>query len=221
MPSARRDAKPAPRPYRSPQRLAQAEQTKTRVCQAAARLFAVEGYAHTSVRQIAEAAGVSVETIYGIGGKAEIFLRAFELAFSGTPHGASLLDLGELSALREAPTLAELVDALTGFIVVSNERSAGLWRAYVEAANGDPQLAEAYARRMSDMREDGRRILDHTVQKGLCAAPLDPARIVDVIWVTFHPSQYVLLVTHAGWTLSQYQVWMRETVLSLLQDTST
>lgn len=191
------------------------------MCRSAARLFADEGYARTSVRQIADAAGVSVETIYGIGGKAEIFLRAFELAFSGTTDGASLLDLDELAALPEAGTLAEFVEALTGFIVTSNKRSAGLWRAYVEAANGDPRLSEAYARRMSEMRADGRRVLDHAVGRGLCAAPADPAWTVDVIWVTFHPSQYVLLVTHAGWTLSRYQTWMRETVLSLLQDSAT
>lgn len=58
-----------------------------------ALLFADRGYTNTSVRQVAAAAGVSLETIYAIGGKAAVFLRSFELAFNGTTEGASLLDL--------------------------------------------------------------------------------------------------------------------------------
>lgn len=206
------------RSYRSPRRRDQAERTQAVVCRAAAGLFAAEGYANTSVRQIAEAAGVSVETIYGIGGKAMVFLRAFELAFTGTPAGASLLDLRELDGVDRARTLPEFVDAVTAFIVNSNYRSAGLWQAYVEAANSDTNLAQAYAQRLKAMRADGRRILADSVERGLCHRPEDPDRTVDTIWVTYHPNQYVLLVIHAGWTHQQYESWMNTTVLDLLAD---
>lgn len=36
--------------------------------------------------------------------------------------------------------------------------------------------------------------------------------------MTYHPSQYVLLVIHAGWTHLQYESWMCTTVLNLLAD---
>ncbi len=204
------------RTYRSPLREGRAEATRARVCQAAAPLFAAHGYTGTSVRQLAAAAGVSVETVYGIGGKAAVFLRSFELAFSGTPDGASLLDLDVLAPAWAASTLDELLREVTAFIVKSNERSAGLWAAYVQAASTDSELASAYDRRMQDMRADGRRILQATVARGLCPAPADPDHTVDAIWVTLHPSQYVLLVTHARWSIEHYHAWMLTTVLSLL-----
>lgn len=105
---------------------------------------------------------------------------------------------------------------MTGFIVETNERSAGLWMAYVEGANTDDALAAAYARRMDVMRADGRRVLDLTVSKGLCPAPVDPGRTVDAVWVVLHPSQYVLLVSHAGWERASYHSWMHQAVLALL-----
>lgn len=204
------------RTYRSPLRERRAEMTKTRVCQAAAPLFAAQGYAGTSVRQVAAAAGVSVETIYSIGGKAAVFLRSFELAFSGTTEGASLLDLEVLAPVWQATTLAELLHGMTTFIVESNERSAGLWAAYVQGASTDPVLASAYDQRMQDMRADGRLILKATLAEDLCAAPADPDHTVDAIWLTLHPSQYVLLVTHAHWTRDHYHAWMLATLTFLL-----
>ena len=204
------------RAYRSPVRTQRAEETKTRICQAAAPLFATQGYTRTSVRQVASAAGVSLESVYAAGGKAAVFLRSFELAFSGTPHGSSLLDLDELAPAWAAPTLDEILEAMTAFILESNERSAGLWSAYVEAANTDPVLAAAYAERMRAMRADGRRVLAAIVGRGLCAPPADPDRTVDAVWVVLHPGQHVLLVTHAGWSRSDYHAWMLTAIRSLL-----
>lgn len=207
----------SPRPYRSPLRQLQADETRTRVCRAAAPLFADRGYTRTSVRQLAAAAGVSVETVYAVGGKAAVFLRSFELAFSGTTQGASLLDLDAVAPALASSTLEELVGGMSDFIVASNERSAGLWTAYVEGANTDDALAAAYARRMDDMRADGHRVLDLAVGKGLCAAPGDPDRTVDAVWVVLHPSQYVLLVSHARWDLAAYHCWMQRSVLAVLR----
>lgn len=206
----------AARTYRSEVRAQRAERTRASVQRAAAALFAAQGYTGTSVRQIAAAADVSVQTVVTLGSKAELFLRSFEAAFSGTADGASLLDLDEASAMWDATTLREQVEALAGFITASNARSADLWTAYVEAANTDPALARAYARRMDDMRLDGRRVLAETVRRGWCPAPPDPQRTVDAVWVVLHPSQHVLLVRHAKWSIEGYRAWMVDNLLAIL-----
>ena len=207
---------PTPRPYRSSVRTRRAEETRASVLRAAAALFTARGYTGTSVRQIAAAAGVSVATVVGVGDKAELFQRAFEAAFSGTVDGASLIDLDEVSSMWEVTTLDDQVDALAGFIAASNARSADLWIAYVEAASTDHVLARAYARRMTEMRHDGRNILVETLRRGWCPAPADPDSTVDAIWVVLHPSQYVLLVRHAGWSPARYRTWMVDNLLTIL-----
>lgn len=205
-----------PRTYVSPLRRRQAEQTHERVFSAATRLFAQRGYTRTSVRQIAAEAEVSVETVYAVGGKAAIFLGAFERAFSRTADGDSLLELDVLAPVWAAATLREAVEGMCAFLVETNARSAGLWKAYVEGANIDAHLAEAYAVRMRAAREDGRRVVAALVRRGLCPAPVDGARAVDANWLALHPSQYVLLVGHAGWSLREYREWLVTTVLANL-----
>lgn len=208
---------PGARPYRSPLRQRQAEQTRTAVCRAAAPLFARQGYTRTSLRQVASAAEVSVETVNTLGGKATVFLRSFELAFMGATEGAAMLEMDAMAPASAADTLEGFVDVMTDVIVAGNQRTAGLWAAYVEAANTDADLAAAYAARMQEMRVDGRRVLEAMVGRGLCPAPADPQDTVDRIWVLVHPSQYLLLVDHAGWDQDRYSAWMREGVLLLLR----
>ena len=51
------------RAYRSPRREQQAAETRSMVASAAARLFGERGWAATGMREVARAAGVSVETV--------------------------------------------------------------------------------------------------------------------------------------------------------------
>ena len=53
------------RPYRSERRREQAEETRERVLDAAAGLFGERGFESTTISAIAQAAGVSPETVYG------------------------------------------------------------------------------------------------------------------------------------------------------------
>ena len=54
------------RPYRAGVRAEQASATRTRIAEAAADLFAREGYAATTVAAVADVAGVSAQTVYNV-----------------------------------------------------------------------------------------------------------------------------------------------------------
>src|SRR5262245_36526950 len=61
-------------------RAKQAEQTRSEIIGAARRLFASQGYAATSVKDIAREAGVSVQTLYdSVGSKADLVRRLNDL----------------------------------------------------------------------------------------------------------------------------------------------
>src|SRR5260370_7256826 len=78
--------KPEPkRSYDTRGRQASEHETRRRILAAARRLFLKRGYASTSMAAIADAAGVSVETIYlSIGGKASLVRYLVETPLSGT-----------------------------------------------------------------------------------------------------------------------------------------
>src|SRR6187551_1435095 len=61
-------------------RAVQAEQTRVEILRAARQRFAADGYAATSVKDIAAAAGVSVQTVYdSVGSKADLVRRLNDL----------------------------------------------------------------------------------------------------------------------------------------------
>ena len=81
------------RNYRSELRQQQAEQTRSRVVEAAAELFAADGYARTTLAKIAAAAGVSAETVQGQGPKAALLIAAIEYAGLGVSGEENILNL--------------------------------------------------------------------------------------------------------------------------------
>ena len=89
------------RPYRSPLRAAQAETTRTAVISAASRLFADQGYAATSIEEIADAAGVSRATVFtSVGGKGALLKTALDVAIVGDDEPISLPDRPRSKAIR-------------------------------------------------------------------------------------------------------------------------
>ncbi|GLY29192.1 TetR family transcriptional regulator [Kineosporia sp. NBRC 101731] len=205
------------RTYRSDLRGQQAEDTRRRILEVAAGKFAQDGYAATSVRQLAVAAGVSVNTLYAIGGKPEIFLKALVQVIDDE-EGARLVDRPEvvdLFAVAE-PVLNQVLVAQAALITAANDRSAKLWAAFEEGANTDAYLAVAYGQEAEKMRADSRRGLDRLVRAGICAAPADPDRTADLLWAAGHPRNYDVLVRQAGWAPTDFQEWLVGQWMALL-----
>ncbi len=75
----------ARRRYTSPLREEAARRTRETIRDAAARLFVRDGYVSTTVKNIADEAGVAVRTVFTAfpGGKAEIFREALDHAVTG------------------------------------------------------------------------------------------------------------------------------------------
>src|SRR5688500_2144480 len=73
-----------------------AQLTHDEILQAARRLFAERGYARTSVRDIAQAAGVSAQTVYdSVGSKQELVARLNDLIDSEAGIAAIVRAAGE------------------------------------------------------------------------------------------------------------------------------
>jgi AcrR family transcriptional regulator len=207
------------RTYTSPLREHQAAETRLRVLRAAAERFGEQGYLGTTLRHIAGAAGVSLDTVQAQGGKAQLFLAAFDFTLVGADHALPLREHStpELREAFAADTFEGVMRPGCAFLADGNRRSAALWRAFADAAAAEEQLAEAYAAKMRAMRAEsvsGMRLL---ISRGLIKEPANLQELADELWVIAHVAQYDLFVRQAGWSEERYLAWLTESMIAAVR----
>lgn len=203
---------------RRTRRSERAEATRRRVVDAASRLFVERGYRTTTVESVAEAADVSVETIYKrFGNKAGLLKAARDAAVEDAPEPQAFFAFpsapidqaisaseGQEARLR---TLAELSSRRM-------ERLAPFHRMLRNAGTGDPELAEFVARDHTSRRESQRANIHFIAARS--PLRLDVEEAADTYSALANPDVYLLLIDQFGWTAENYRDWLAESVIRLL-----
>jgi AcrR family transcriptional regulator len=199
------------RRYDSSRRQEQAAQTQASVLEAAHRLFGAQGWAGTGMRDIAAAAGVSVETVYSnFGSKVDLLQAAIDVAVVGDGLPIALADRPEFAELGRG-SMAARARAAARLVRRINERTCAVGMALREAAAGDPELA-----RRLDKAEDRRR---RDVGEGaslVAGRPVDETER-DGLWALLSMEVYQQLVERSGWTPDRYEQWLAEAMVRLLR----
>jgi len=203
------------RSYRSALRRRQAERTRTSVLDAAARHLEREGYGGSSLRLIAESAGVSVETVYAtFGSKAALFAalgaRNLQAAIRRAVPG------GDLRALIDG---RDLEAQITAFGQVAPAIMGPNW-AIMEALRvggaTDAELAAAYRTGSEGRRGWMRGFAEAWSAMGHLRDGIGVDTAVDVLWAITAPDVYRLLVVEAGWSQDRYAAWLTEAARALV-----
>lgn len=153
------------------------------------------------MRDIAQAAGVSVETVYAtVGNKAELLLRVLDLATGERPA------LGALGEGRRP----ERVAALAHLVTAAHQSTAELRRTLGHAATGDPALAERWS------EYDARQRAWFTLGVRQLVGGLPDLDLVDGMAAICSPEVYLQLTESAGWSPEKYRRWLADRVDQLL-----
>ena len=124
-----------------------AEQTQRAIVEAAARLFAENGYQQASITQIAAAAGVAVQTVYNsVGGKRELLSRVLDFAAAGDRAPEPVPAFMRRMAEAESDP-RRILNQLVQFWEEALERTAPVFRILREAAVVDADAAALERRR--------------------------------------------------------------------------
>jgi AcrR family transcriptional regulator len=202
------------RVYRSALRAEQAERTRHAVLDAAGRCFQERGYAGTTMRDVAAAAGVSVPTVFAQGTKAALLLACVDRAVVGDDEDAPLLQRELFQRLLTSTDLEEKLQALREISLRHVPSNEVAMRLLADAAAVEPELAAAWT-------EYGRRRYADTRALVASFAPwlrpgLDVDRATDVWWAAFSHDTSHALIGGRGWTLEEYVGWLVDAVQWLL-----
>jgi AcrR family transcriptional regulator len=207
----------AGRRYDARSRQLQAQQNRDRVLAVASRLFIAQGYAATSIEQIAAEAGLSVRTVFaGFTSKINLLKHVVDTAVVGDSDQIPLHQRPSMRAVHDAATAEDAYERLADTYAEVAERGYGIYAVVHGAADADPDIAEL-ERHLDTQRLTGVGHLTATFAERL--AVTDPAAIAhirDTLWTLGSPLQYRLLVQERGWTRRQYRDWIARALAAMI-----
>lgn len=199
------------RPYRSTVRREQARRTRVSVLDAAREEFLAGGYAATSMRAVAQRAGVSVPTVEQLFGTKRALLAAVvDVTTAGDDEPVAMLDRPDTRAAAAQADLATFLAAVTDLVATVAARVSGVHAVVDAAAAGDPAIAELAAE--IDRR---RRVIAAWIVDGVAArAPVRVERdeAVDTAAVLLDPVVHRRLARSG----TPYAAWLADALTRLL-----
>jgi AcrR family transcriptional regulator len=194
------------RSYEAPSRDAAARVTRRTVLDAARDLFVEQGWAATTVSQIAERAAVSRPTVFAVGSKADLLALTRDLALAGDDEAVSVSAREGFQALLSEPSPVRALELLAAHVLRLQTRYAPLDAVLHAAAGADEQCRALWATSESQRRAGAQVFATDLAGKGPLALPLE--QVVDVLWVFMASEPYRRLVLESGWSPDAYREWL-------------
>ncbi len=207
------------RRYDSSRRRAQAAQTRREIVTAALEVFLEHGYSSGTMQQIADTAGVVVETIYrGFDGKAALFRAAVEAAVSGGAERAErpVEERPAIRAIIEERDPRRKVERYADTQPGIHTRLGPLYRVLAQAAAVDPELEPLRRDLEHDRLEGMARFAGHLAASDALRPGVTVEEARDVVWTLASHQVYEMLVVQRGWTVDRYRDWLAQMLAAAL-----
>jgi AcrR family transcriptional regulator len=209
-------ATPQERPargYHSPRRLAAARDTRARIRAAAGELFVADGYAATSIRSIARAAGVAEKTVYlQFATKLELLKEVVETAIVGDDQAVAAADREWFRRIVDHPDPQQKLRVLVDATAALHERTGSVFAMARGAAAADPDAATLWAFGKQGHRADMSLLAASFEAAGMLAPGRDTEWATAVLYVLIGPETWHLLRVELARSAHDYREWLRSTL---------
>jgi AcrR family transcriptional regulator len=196
--------------YHSPRRQQAAAATRAAILDAARELFAAQGYAATTIGQIAAAAQVAANTVYtSVGGKAHL-LRALMDEGVRDPSVADALE--QIARTSDPVTVIRLTAAGTRRLNEQREKDVVI---LLEGAGADPAAAGIVREGISRYR-DALTLAARRLTELDASNAADPGHASDVFWYLFGLHSWRTLIADLGWTWDRAEHWLAQRAIDSL-----
>jgi AcrR family transcriptional regulator len=200
-----------PAPPRTGLRAELAATTQRVILEAARRLFAERGYASVSVKELASEAGVAVQTIYDtFGSKGGVVLRFADLV----DEEAGINELRPLIFASQDPR--ETLRLVARMRRQIGERCGDIVRMLMEGAAADPEVGVALAEGMRRQDIGQLAVAQRLEAAGALRPGIDAQRAADIMTALSASQIRDVLVVERGWSFDQFEIWLGETLRTLL-----
>jgi AcrR family transcriptional regulator len=203
------------RRYNSSGRRQQAARTREAILDTARRLFLTGGYANTTIAAVAEAAGVSVETIYkAFRGKPGLVRAIWHKGLEGSGPTPAEQRSDEMQTLDTDPH--RVLTNWGSLVVEVAPQAAPILILVRNAAATDSEMAslleEVDRARLQRMEHNARTLHE----RGDLRRDITLEQAIDLLWTYSSPELYELLVVRREWPIERYGQFVAEGMIAAL-----
>jgi len=194
-------------------RTEQARSTRRRIIECARRLFLQQGYAATTLDQIAVRAGVAVQTIYfHFGNKRTVLKEVMDVLAVGDDAPVPLLERPWVQQVRDELDARRALGIWLRNGRVIFARVAPMLSIVRDAAGADPEMAEQWRTNQHERYLAHRTLAEILAAKKALRPGMTVQNAADVIFTLLSPEVYLLLTAERGWSPAQWQRWLTNTI---------
>ncbi|WTW99782.1 TetR/AcrR family transcriptional regulator [Streptomycetaceae bacterium NBC_01309] len=196
-----------------------ARQTRRRIIDAAHTLFTAQGYGATTLQEVANGAGVAVQTIYFVfGNKRTLLKELVDVTIAGDDEPVATMDRPWFRDALAAPTATAHLRAHIAGTRAVLQRVAPITEMLAAAVATDPDVAALWPG-----GTDPRFVVQSAAAEALTAKPgarpdVPPAHAADLLYAMLSTELYLLFVRERGWTPQEWEEWMYATLAPQLCD---
>ncbi|MER5392297.1 helix-turn-helix domain-containing protein [Saccharopolyspora sp. NPDC002686] len=194
------------RRYNSLRRMTQAHQTRAEIADAARRLFVAQGWAATTVRDVAREAGVSAPTVYAA------YQNKTGLVWALVEAADIAADLPrQIDELEATSDPRRHLSAMAGYDRRLFERAGDLITLLRDAGRTEPELADLY-RKAREVADQTRFQVFASWPGGALRSDLDVPTAVDIYAALCNIDVYATLTAERSWSPDRIEQWWSETL---------
>lgn len=215
---------------RQSKRTDRARETRRRIVAAARDLFVGEGYGATSLQQVAERAGVAVQTIYFVfGNKRALLKEVVDTTIAGDDEPVPVMQRPWFREALEAPTAQDQLRLYVHGTRKILGRTAPITKVVETAMATDPEVAalwpldaDATSRPLTPDTTWTPRYRGHLaaaqafVTKPGARDGVTAERAADLLYGLLSPALYLIFVRDRAWSPEEWEDWGYETLGSQL-----
>ena len=205
------------RPYRSRLRAEQASQTRLRILESAAELFAQSGYVATTIDAVATRSGVAVDTVYAtFGNKKSLLSALIDLRVTGASVGSDVLAGDAPRALSTMSNQRQMIASFSADIAPRVERVRPIDDIIRSAAAADPEISDLRSRMQENRFNKLRVFIEWVAANGALRDGMDGDEATTIVWTLSSPEVNRMLRDVRGWTYERYAEWLSTILVRLL-----
>jgi len=203
------------RKYSSAVRDEQAARTRSRILDAATDLFLDNGYGRTTMKDIADRAGVARDTVHAaFGSKARVLTALIDLRLVPDGSVASITQRPDMQAVKNEVDQRAQIKLFASIITEVSAQLRPVFEILRTASAVEPEMAKVF-----EEMDRFRLVNMHTYAKWIAArGPLrvTTKRAGEIIWALASPDVGRMLCDELGWTQPQHAEWLADSLIRTL-----